>query len=198
VRDVVGDVELQYVPGRTGDYAGAPVCGERAAAELGWRATTTFAEGVRRYVAWLQDAAPAPVPATDRSGSLAALARRSALALAYAVVTAVLVIGVAVLTPLEGNLDPYDTFFGALVLLLPLALAGGFSWEEPMAGRLRAALWATAIACLAVALTPWPSFLDHGHHHAVLLVLLAVAAGGAVRLVGVRLPLPAWLGASSG
>src|SRR3954469_7357097 len=32
VRDIVGDVELTFTPGRSGDYAGAPVSGRRAAA----------------------------------------------------------------------------------------------------------------------------------------------------------------------
>src|SRR5690348_974259 len=48
VRAVVGDVDVVHTPGRTGDFAGAPVCGERAAEELGWRPATPFAEGVRR------------------------------------------------------------------------------------------------------------------------------------------------------
>src|SRR3954454_10500181 len=61
VREAVGEVEVRHVPGRAGDFAGAPVSGERAAAELGWRPTTPFAEGVRRYVDWHR-AAPAPAP----------------------------------------------------------------------------------------------------------------------------------------
>jgi UDP-glucose 4-epimerase len=52
VRDAVGEVEITYTEGRAGDFAGARVCGERAARELGWRARTPYAEGVRRYVEW--------------------------------------------------------------------------------------------------------------------------------------------------
>src|ERR1700754_2430484 len=59
VRGVVGDVEIVHTPGRTGDFAGAPVSGDRAAAELGWRAATPFDEGVRRYIEWHR-AAEAP------------------------------------------------------------------------------------------------------------------------------------------
>jgi UDP-glucose 4-epimerase len=68
VRAVVGDVEITYVEGRSGDFAGARVSGERAARELGWRARTPFAEGVACYVAWHREQqaavtpAPAPVP----------------------------------------------------------------------------------------------------------------------------------------
>ena len=66
VRDAVGEVEITYTEGRSGDFAGASVSGERAASELGWRAQTPYAEGVRRYVAWHREhAAPraeAPPP----------------------------------------------------------------------------------------------------------------------------------------
>jgi UDP-glucose 4-epimerase len=61
VRDAVGDVEITYTEGRAGDFAGAKVCGERAARELGWRAQTPYAEGVRRYVAWHKENAERPV-----------------------------------------------------------------------------------------------------------------------------------------
>lgn len=60
VRDLVGDVEIVHTPARTGDFAGTRVCGERAAAELDWRPTTPFVEGVRRYLESVQ-AAPQPV-----------------------------------------------------------------------------------------------------------------------------------------
>jgi UDP-glucose 4-epimerase len=59
VRAAVGDVEITYTEGRAGDFAGARVCGERAARELGWRAKTPYAEGVQRYVAWHREHAEA-------------------------------------------------------------------------------------------------------------------------------------------
>ncbi len=52
VRDAVGDAEIVHTQGRAGDFSGARVSGARAADELGWRATTPFAAGVRRYVSW--------------------------------------------------------------------------------------------------------------------------------------------------
>jgi len=69
VRAAVGDVTITHTEGRAGDFAGARVCGERAARELGWRARTPFTEGVCRYIAWhrgvqaaeAQTAAPAAV-----------------------------------------------------------------------------------------------------------------------------------------
>ncbi len=88
VRGAVGAVEITHTEGRTGDFAGARVCGARAAQELGWTATTPFAEGVRRYVAWHREAAsavaPAPRTATvawaDRARALPWAAARLAVA----------------------------------------------------------------------------------------------------------------------
>ncbi len=76
VRDEVGDVELVMTEGRAGDFRGAEVSGARAAAELGWTASTPFAEGLRRYVAWHRDAyaedgAPVAVPAVAPAAPVA-------------------------------------------------------------------------------------------------------------------------------
>jgi UDP-glucose 4-epimerase len=53
VRDVVGDVPIVHIEGRAGDLRGANISGARALAELGWEPTTTFEDGVRRYVDWV-------------------------------------------------------------------------------------------------------------------------------------------------
>ena len=53
VRDVVGDVPIVHVEGRAADLRGANISGGRAAEELGWEPTTTFADGVRSYVDWV-------------------------------------------------------------------------------------------------------------------------------------------------
>jgi UDP-glucose 4-epimerase len=52
VRDLVGDVCIHYTPARPGDFGGKLVCSRRAREELGWTASTPFAEGVKRYVEW--------------------------------------------------------------------------------------------------------------------------------------------------
>jgi hypothetical protein len=195
VRAAVGDVEICHSPGRTGDFAGAPVSADRAAEELGWRATTPFAEGLRRYVAWHRAEPSAPV-AVRRLPELVPVARRAALSLLWAAATAVMIIGVATLTPVDSDMDRYDTFFGSLVVALPIVLAGGFHWDGPAANWLRASLWAAAGGWLVIAIAPWPGALDHlGHGHGVLLVLFALAAGIAARLTTVRPALPTWLGA---
>jgi UDP-glucose 4-epimerase len=193
IREAVGEVKIVHGPGRPGDFAGAPVSGERAASELGWTATTPFAEGVRRYVEWHRSTAPAR---PERPRVLAPAVRRGALSLGWAGLIAVLIIGLAMLIPVDEDLDRYDTFLGALVLSVPLVLAGGFRWDEPLGGQLRVGLWVAAGACLSVALLPWPPMLAHVRHgHAPLLVLFALAAGVAARLTTLRPALPAWLGA---
>jgi UDP-glucose 4-epimerase len=62
VSDLVGGTEIIHTPGRRGDFGGAVISNERAAAELGWRPSTPLREGVRRYLAWLEPE-PEPEPA---------------------------------------------------------------------------------------------------------------------------------------
>ena len=52
VQQLVQPVEIVHLEGRKGDFPGVEVSGERAERELGWRATTSFADGARRYVDW--------------------------------------------------------------------------------------------------------------------------------------------------
>src|SRR5947209_1967115 len=55
VREEVGGVEIVHTEGRAGDLAGAAVCSKRAEQELDWTASTPLREGVRRYIAWLDE-----------------------------------------------------------------------------------------------------------------------------------------------
>ena len=193
IRDVVGDVEIVNGPGRTGDFAGAPVSGARARDELGWTAETPFEEGVRRYVEWHRSAV-LPARSRPQRHVLGAVARRAALSLAGAVLTAVVIIGLATLAPIDSDMNIYNTFVGALLLMLPLVLAGGFEWDSLAGRQIRAGLWAASGACLILALVPWPPGLAHVRHgHATFLVLFALAAGVAAPLTTVRRTLPAWL-----
>ena len=66
VQELVAPVEIVYVEGRPGDIRGAAISGERAAAELGWRPQTTFADGARRYVDWVT-VTQGPIAATASS-----------------------------------------------------------------------------------------------------------------------------------
>jgi UDP-glucose 4-epimerase len=78
VRDVVGDVPIVHIEGRAGDLRGGNISGERAALELGWEPTTSFVDGVRRYVEWLTDdaATSSAAIASSTDGSAAAVFRQ--------------------------------------------------------------------------------------------------------------------------
>jgi UDP-glucose 4-epimerase len=62
VSDLIDDTEIVHTPGRNGDFGGAVISNERAADELGWRASTPLREGVRRYLAWF---APEHAPVAE-------------------------------------------------------------------------------------------------------------------------------------
>ena len=55
IQKILGDVTIEYGPARPGDFGGKDASSEKALRELGWKATTPFEEGVRRYVEWFQD-----------------------------------------------------------------------------------------------------------------------------------------------
>jgi UDP-glucose 4-epimerase len=121
IRDAVGDVEIVHGPGRTGDFAGAPVSGELAAQELGWSATTPFAEGVRRYVDWHRSATP-PAPARRPRP----IAREAAFSLAGALLTLIVLIAAAALTPWPPALQHLRHDHHTTLLVL-LSLAAGLA-----------------------------------------------------------------------
>ncbi len=54
VKDLIGDVEIRSIPARPGDFSGKRVGSDRAAQELGWRASTPFPEGLRRTIDWVR------------------------------------------------------------------------------------------------------------------------------------------------
>jgi UDP-glucose 4-epimerase len=186
VQDLVGDVEVKRIPGRNGDFAGAAVSGERAARELGWRPCTPFREGVRRYIEWHR-ASAAPAAKPPRTPVALPLLRRGLVAFALAALCAALGIGVATLAPFDPDMDPWDTFVGLLILLLPLLLAGGFHWDATRQRWLQTMFWALAVGTVAVLVVPWPplvAHLSHGHH--VFLALVTVSAATAAKVTGAR------------
>lgn len=69
VQEMTGGCEIVHTPPRPGDFPGKEISNERALAELGWKAETSFREGVRKYVDWVRGStrAPDPVPGTKPS-----------------------------------------------------------------------------------------------------------------------------------
>ena len=54
VQRIVGDAQIEFGPARSGDFAGKEVSSMRAHKELGWEASTSFENGVRKYVEWFK------------------------------------------------------------------------------------------------------------------------------------------------
>lgn len=52
IRDIIGDVSIEHVEARPGDFSGREVLSRRAKEELGWEPQVGFQEGLRRYVDW--------------------------------------------------------------------------------------------------------------------------------------------------
>lgn len=64
VRELVGAGTIEFVPGRTGDFAGRDACSAKAERDLGWRPLVDFEDGLRRTVAWFSERRPGPARAT--------------------------------------------------------------------------------------------------------------------------------------
>jgi UDP-N-acetylglucosamine:LPS N-acetylglucosamine transferase len=64
VQENTDDCEIVHTPPRPGDFPGKVISNQRALDELGWKAATSFKEGVRRYVEWVRGSTrpPDPVP----------------------------------------------------------------------------------------------------------------------------------------
>lgn len=52
VQKLIGNVDIEHVPARPGDFSGKEISSARAKTELGWEAKVCFEEGVRRYIEW--------------------------------------------------------------------------------------------------------------------------------------------------
>ncbi len=69
VQENVETCEITHTPPRPGDFPGKTISNQRALDELGWKAETSFKEGVRKYVEWVRCTTrpPDPVPGTRPS-----------------------------------------------------------------------------------------------------------------------------------
>ena len=52
IQKIIGNVKIEYIPSRPGDFSGKDVSSRLAREELGWEATTPFEVGVQKYVEW--------------------------------------------------------------------------------------------------------------------------------------------------
>lgn len=52
IQKIIGNVKIEYIPARPGDFSGKEVSSELAKKELDWEPKVSFEEGVRRYINW--------------------------------------------------------------------------------------------------------------------------------------------------
>lgn len=55
IKKLLGDVKIEQVPPRPGDFSGKEISSERAKTELGWEPRVSFEEGMCRYIAWYRE-----------------------------------------------------------------------------------------------------------------------------------------------
>jgi UDP-glucose 4-epimerase len=70
VQENTDGCEIVHTPPRPGDFPGKAISNRRALEELGWRAETSFREGVRKYVDWVRGSTRAPDPVPGKRPSL--------------------------------------------------------------------------------------------------------------------------------
>jgi UDP-glucose 4-epimerase len=70
VQENVETCEITHTPPRPGDFPGKSISNERALEELGWKAETSFREGVRKYVEWVRGTTRPPDPIPGKQPSL--------------------------------------------------------------------------------------------------------------------------------
>ena len=52
IAEILGPIDVEFLQARPGDFRGREISAAKAADVLGWRAITTFDEGLQRYVDW--------------------------------------------------------------------------------------------------------------------------------------------------
>lgn len=185
VGEIVGDVEVIVTEGRAGDFKGAEVSGERAAAELGWRPRTEFATGVRRYVDWHREQALAPAPTPVAPVPVAAASGPSILQRWFGALTwrraGVALVGILA-GALAAGLSSVDAFSdpaalaGSLVLLaIPTGLIVRIDWTRD---RHDATLVLTAMLCamglVLFAKAPIEGIVEQARLHPFMVTLVAL------------------------
>jgi UDP-glucose 4-epimerase len=70
VQENTDNCEIVHTPPRPGDFPGKAISNERALEELGWKAETSFKDGVREYVEWVRSSTRPPDPVPGKRPSL--------------------------------------------------------------------------------------------------------------------------------
>jgi len=52
IQKIIGDVKIEYLPERPGDYSGKNISNDLAKKELSWEPSMPFEEGMNRYIDW--------------------------------------------------------------------------------------------------------------------------------------------------
>ncbi|MEA2308725.1 MAG: UDP-glucose 4-epimerase [Thermoleophilaceae bacterium] len=139
VKDLLGDVEIIHTEARPGDFGGKEVSSERALAELGWRASTPFREGVRRYVAWRQEHAPVagePIKQSEAADAATRRAWRERLTLRTLVPSARGALSMAAVAASLGWGVMSDDSFGTFAKLFGGGPTTGVTTKQPEVGVL--------------------------------------------------------------
>lgn len=55
IQKILGNVKIEYVPVRPGDFLGKEVSSDLAKKELGWEPKVDFEEGLKRYIRWYKE-----------------------------------------------------------------------------------------------------------------------------------------------
>ena len=55
IQKIIGNVGIEYVQGRPGDFSGKEISSERAHRDLKWKPKVSFEQGVAQYVEWYKE-----------------------------------------------------------------------------------------------------------------------------------------------
>jgi UDP-glucose 4-epimerase len=186
VRDAVGHAEITFKPGRSGDFRGAEVDGRRARDELGWAPITSFREGVRRYVNWLEALDPAPVPRHRLKDVLPSPAR----VLWPVALAALVVASLAAAGSIDELADKAPLAVLVMALGFPIALAAGMDTEAVLTRRIGSVLLGLAAVLVVLLLLPVPSGGPvHDHRDVAMLMIASATISGLLARAGLG---PVW------
>lgn len=180
VQDEIGDVEIVHTPGRAGDFGGAEISSARAEAELGWRTSTSLAEGIRHYIAWAREEEARDAAEAERAAAEPTSASyRWPLGATRAATASACAAGTLIPTLIAVRMNEFGAtqihtvaLTTLLVTILCLSFGGIVTRRETRAPALA---WGIGIGYLALFILPWTrSALNIGVPDEGSLVLVAL------------------------